>query len=277
MRNTLTMVAALMAGCAAFAQSPAQETVPGTGKEIRVSVEPAQFTPGPYVDVSGGPVIGAPYSAVAVTETNQTLADGNHIQVKRSQKVYRDGQGRERTETGVPVTTTISDPTAKVSYRLDADRHTAVRTAFAAATLARLQADRLQVETLNLASVLTAIPKGGRAAKEDLPAQSMEGVLATGTRTTVTIPAGEIGNEKPILVVDEVWYSPELKVNVMTRHTDPRAAETVYKLTEITRAEPDPSLFQVPPGYTMVGAVGGGSITFGGAPPPPPPPPPPPQ
>ncbi len=87
--------------------------------------------------------------------------------------------------------------------------------------------------------------------KEDLGKQMIEGVEAEGTRTTVTIPAGEIGNERPIEIVSERWYSPELQLVVMTRHSDPRQGETTYKLTNINRTEPAKSLFEVPSDYTI--------------------------
>ncbi len=87
--------------------------------------------------------------------------------------------------------------------------------------------------------------------KESLGKQTIEGVEAEGTRTTVTIPAGTIGNERPILIVSERWYSPELQTVVMTRRSDPRSGETTYRLTNINRAEPAHALFEVPPGYTL--------------------------
>jgi hypothetical protein len=87
--------------------------------------------------------------------------------------------------------------------------------------------------------------------KEDLGQQSIDGVLANGTRTTTVIPAGAVGNEQPIKVVSEEWFSPELEVLVLTRHSDPRVGDTTYRLTNIVRTEPDRSLFEVPGGYTV--------------------------
>lgn len=87
---------------------------------------------------------------------------------------------------------------------------------------------------------------------EDLGTQMIEGVSAQGTRTTVTIPAGQIGNDKPIVTTTERWYSPDLQVTVMNNRTDPRTGTTTYKLTNINRVEPSPALFQVPPDYTVV-------------------------
>lgn len=87
--------------------------------------------------------------------------------------------------------------------------------------------------------------------KEDLGSQTIEGVAATGTRMTITIPAGKIGNEGPIAIVDERWFSKDLGLVVMTRHSDPRSGETVYRLTNINRSEPDHSLFEVPGDYQI--------------------------
>jgi hypothetical protein len=79
----------------------------------------------------------------------------------------------------------------------------------------------------------------------------MDGVEVEGTRRKSTIPAGEIGNEKPIDVVSERWYSKELQTVVMSRHDDPRMGETRYRLTHLTRGEPDRALFEVPSDYTI--------------------------
>ena len=72
---------------------------------------------------------------------------------------------------------------------------------------------------------------------------------------TTTIPAGSIGNEQPILVVSEQWFSPDLKVLVMTKHSDPRSGENTYRLTNITQTEPARSLFEVPADYTLKDSV----------------------
>jgi len=109
----------------------------------------------------------------------------------------------------------------------------------------------------NLKKQIEALQSGkpnidaGQKKSESLGSQSFEGVTAEGTRLTLTIPAGEIGNTLPIEVVDETWYSPELQINVMTRHRDPRSGETTYRLTNLSRSEPDRSLFEVPADYTV--------------------------
>ena len=87
--------------------------------------------------------------------------------------------------------------------------------------------------------------------KESLGKQMMEGVDVEGTRYTTTIPAGEIGNEQPINIVEEKWFSQELQQLIYSKTTDPRFGETIYRLTNISRLEPDRSLFEIPSDYTI--------------------------
>ena len=98
-------------------------------------------------------------------------------------------------------------------------------------------------------------PGGAEAVNADLGQQVIEGVLATGTRSTTVIPAGMIGNDKPINVVSEQWVSEDLQVFVMTKHSDPRSGDTIYRLTNVVQAEPHKSLFEVPPDYTFKESV----------------------
>src|SRR5205085_1223933 len=94
-------------------------------------------------------------------------------------------------------------------------------------------------------------PDAGKTTREDLGTQNIEGVNAVGTRMTTEIAAGAIGNEQPMKIVSEQWFSPELQVLVLTKHSDPRSGETIYRLTGIVRAEPARSLFELPPDYTL--------------------------
>ena len=87
---------------------------------------------------------------------------------------------------------------------------------------------------------------------EDLGSKTMEGIIVNGVRTTRTIPAGEIGNEKPISIVTEVWTSPDLKTVVYSKRSDPRMGDQTFQLTNIVRAEPDASLFTVPADFKTV-------------------------
>jgi hypothetical protein len=234
---------------------------------------------------NGNPVKGQPYSAEAVNETTQTLADGNKIVTRSSTMIYRDSEGRERREetigrlgalgtAGTPAKIVfISDPVAKVSYTLHAGDHTAEKIP---APMGRVGLSTQAVVTQDYAFTVrsggaasgpepTAPPiffeagrerrnGEGKAKVDQLGTETVEGVLADGTRTTTTIPAGQIGNERDINIVSERWVSKELGVLVMSKRTDPRSGETVYTLTNVNRSEPAHSLFEVPADYTVTDA-----------------------
>jgi hypothetical protein len=100
------------------------------------------------------------------------------------------------------------------------------------------------------------------AASEDLGMLHQNGVPARGSRSTVTIPAGQIGNSREIRVVNERWYSEDLQLTIKSVNSDPRFGTTTYQLTNIQRTNPDSGLFQIPSDYTTV--EGGGRGGRGG-------------
>lgn len=184
---------------------------------------------------------------------------------------------------------TISDPVADVSYFLDTAAHTAqpsrpfrmatgVAGSFTAAVPPpdgapppNVIVGSRQTLVVNGAAVGAAeparfdlqlppgLPPGApfaaaplQSAVEDLGEQVIEGVLAHGTRRTQTIPAGTFGNERPIQIVAEQWYSQDLEAVVSSRNYDPRTGETTYRLVNVARGEQPPDLFAVPPGYQLL-------------------------
>ena len=107
------------------------------------------------------------------------------------------------------------------------------------------------VETVSGTFSRSVTPTMSPTAAGPLEHKVLEGIQVEGRKSTTTIPAGQVGNEQPLTIVSEQWRSPELKVLVMTRHADPRTGESSYRLTNIIRAEPDRSLFMVPPDYEV--------------------------
>jgi hypothetical protein len=95
-------------------------------------------------------------------------------------------------------------------------------------------------------------PSDGHTRTESLGVQNIEGVNAEGVRTTTTIPAGTIGNEREINVTYEKWYSKDLQIIVLSKHNDPRFGEQTYRVTNINRSEPPASLFSPPADYTVI-------------------------
>lgn len=218
---------------------------------------------------------GAPYSGEATTEFVQSLADGNRIVRKTVTRIFRDSDGRVRRETlaadGTTVESiTIVDPVLRNSVTLNPETKTAYgetkkltmvtgrgmatfgpRDAELNAAFADRQTElRKQVETL-VAKLRDAKKESTRTNRQDLGQRTLEGVAARGTRTTTVIPAGEIGNEQPIQIISEEWYSPELQILMLTKHSDPRSGETTYTLANVTRAEPARSLFEIPGDYAF--------------------------
>jgi hypothetical protein len=206
----------------------------------------------------GKVVTGAPYSAVGVTETIQTLADGTTIDRKIQANIYRDGQGRVRRETTLPVIgplvasgksnsfVMIHDPVAGTAFILHPD--TKIADQLPAPHHGNQNGGGLQDK---FEAHIQQEIANGTLKKEDLGTQTINGVAAQGTRYTRTIPIGQIGNDKPITVVNERWYSADLQVVVKSTRTDPRFGSTTYTLTNIQRQAPAATLFAVPSDYTI--------------------------
>ena len=245
---------------------------------------PPEQRPAPTLMLEGKTVKGLPYSADLLSESIQTLTDGNRIVHRTTGRISRDTEGRTRREEsrdGGAVTITISDPVAGTSFTLDPAARTARETPNLAVFRLRARLDGLGEVWLTRDPVpslggLPLPPAGARGgggrgrassrdnvAEEKLPNQMMEGVLASGARRTTTIDAGAIGNERPITIVSEEWTSPELQVLVMTDVTDPRTGRSTYRLLKINRSEPDPGLFQVPADYTVQRLGRGGAAPTG--------------
>jgi hypothetical protein len=239
----------------------------------------------------------APFSADAETEFTQVLGDGNRIERRYSSMIARDSQGRTRREEEIalvgplavdgpsPRLVTILDPVAGHAYTLDEGQRIAYRNPMA---FAKLQAahtyaypadqkgaavwinesgDHAAWMAANRAKATVAVPGqrpsiGDRAASkittESLGSRSIEGVMAEGTRTTSTIPAGAIGNLMPIEVVSERWYSRDLQMPVLISRKDPRSGDSVYRLRNIVKAEPPADLFTIPSDYEVRGGQLGG-------------------
>lgn len=232
------------------------------GGQIGLSVS---FGPGP---MAAPTVTGAPYSAEELTERVQTLADGTRItQPSASVRIYRDSEGRTRTErslpgraaqgqpdgTEAPAMVVITDPVAHVMYTLTAadkvahkqnilgpESRPAVRpsTPGGAALFAQNGPLRASNEIPDAERPKTTVEKLG--------SHTMEGVPVEGTRRTTTWPVGSRGNDRPITVVNETWMSPDLRMVVLSKDNDTITGDSTRKLINITRGEPDPSLFQPP-------------------------------
>ena len=190
----------------------------------------------------------APFSAEIAIENTRRLFDGSTVTKTSRGAIYRDKEGRTRREQPLEniggfnivgennqpqMLVFINDFPGKTHYFLDLNRKIARKNP--------LPENRPMLPE----------PESKPGKTESLGTKTIEGVEATGTRTTFEIPVGQIGNDKPIPVVTEKWFSPELQVVVYSRHVDPIAGEHIFRLVNIKKSEPSPDLFTVPNGFRI--------------------------
>ena len=201
----------------------------------------------------GPPVAGEPYQATAVRSFTEALANGNSISHSSCAKVYRASSGATRLEDtpnsttcgATPAFISISDPSAGVRYEIN---------------VAKSTYHQITLRTPATGTVPPGPPTNGpgrengdQAVKTSLGTEPISGTSlnAEGTQTTITIPAGKIGNVQPIVITSTRWYSPDLKIVIHSSSNDPRGGTHSLQLSGLTTAEPAASLFQLPAGLTL--------------------------
>lgn len=193
----------------------------------------------------------ASFSSVVTTEWTKTLADGSTMTRENHRVVVRDSAGRifQERRTFVPKGaqaepqvrwTEISDPLAHTKYFCRADSHVCtLRAYYSPATEA--------------AEMLSADGQGKVIlSRQDLGKSDVSGMEVVSTRETRTIEAGIVGNDRPISITKEFWYSPKLALNMLVKRNDPRSGAQTFTVTDLSLGEPDPKYFQVPAGFTVV-------------------------
>ena len=210
---------------------------------------------------------GLPFSADVVEENDKFLADGNHIHYEVHGRIFRDSEGRIRTETEAPVFNSDSKPFVHINITdlvagriifLDAEHKIATvtlvgrPTAQAAMAIPKTSTDKTPKVQADLAvnTVRRSMPRPDPA-PEDLGTTQIEGFTVQGTRSTHVMDAGVMGNDKPIANTSERWFSTELKMDLVNISDNPDSGKHVRKLVNIRAGEPDPLLFQVPPDFTV--------------------------
>ena len=237
------------------------------------------------------PVQGQPYEASKVTRSVWRLMDGTTITHESETKIARDGEGRVREDiqnthamsvggkqiNGSMESVTVVDPvdhslttwtgTAKLAFRMELpDFSGAMKKAMPGGGVGGIVGvappPRPRVSgSVNLGSPVASLAAGGEKSgdevkTEELGKQSLAGVLVTEKRTTTVIARGKIGNDQPITIVHEEWYSPDLKVVVKSVDSDPRSGERTMELVGLERGDPDAALFHAPAGYEVKDMAG---------------------
>ena len=210
------------------------------------------------------PVIrGLPFSADGTVVMKLTLFDGTKIEQQMPARYYRDSMGRVRREQNIvglsalnPATdsqsmVTIVDPVAGYVYTMVGSKPEVQRT-----PLDSKPPKFFKEFQKSLPAATAAVPPDLATREEDLGKKEIDGLLASGRRTTTIIPKMLFGNDRPIEVTDERWESIELRVLVLSRHHDPRSGDVEYRLTKIKRLEPPKDLFLIPAGYRVIDLAG---------------------
>jgi hypothetical protein len=258
---------------------PGNEALEGQEAQQKVMLE--------VVAADAQVVKGKPYSADTSTETVQTLADGNHIVHRTVSKFYRDSDGRTRREQTFgnvdpehpsphEVKVFVDDPVNGTAFVMDPGSKSAdkvqrrtrviedrngeddakrivrsidVNEAGEPGAAGRMMIKFRDEHSGNLATIVSDEKRD--VVKEDLGSRTIEGVDCAGTRNTITIPAGAVGNEKPISIVTETWFAPALAAVVESTTDDPRYGKTTYQLTNVQLSEPAQSLFEPPANFKV--------------------------
>jgi len=194
-------------------------------------------------------VRGKPFTATEERRSVQVLRDGTRIENAQTNRIFRDSSGRTRVD-DMNGTATILDPTTGFRTELNPSTKTARRV---------MVGVRLPVISRGGPPAPSTPTSTTAETTENLKPQTVNGVKAQGVRTTMTIPKGQIGNDRDIKVVTERWVSSDLQILIKSTNTDPRFGNTIYQITGLAEREPDPALFQIPTDFTVVQEGRGGA------------------
>jgi len=208
-------------------------------------------------DIFVTPIPGVPFSGIVNVERSLTQPDGSMVNLKTIRNIGRDNRGRIHNESRalVPVLDAktpqivsihLYDPQTRISTMLNPQERT-----FWTQTVNRPPAT-VPPAFLDASPIGDSLPQNEFTKKEDLGIRDIEGLSAHGVRETQTIPAESSGRDTEIVITDEYWYSDDLRINLMIKHSDPRRGIVTITVAQITRTEPDPALFEIPHGYSRV-------------------------
>jgi TonB family protein len=202
-------------------------------------------------------VRGLPFSAKVELETVSQLQDGTQITHRTYNLDARDSAGRTHNEMRNWITAEGEEPRLT---RIELyDPSTRTRTdLFPLTKLARQWVAGIAAQTVPAAA--TAKPETTR---EEIGTDTIEGLPVKGTRVTQTYAVGALGNDRPLTIVTEYWYAAQLRINLLTKRTDPRHGVQTVRVTELNRQEPDASLFAIGDDYKIVNEAGPTQVAQG--------------
>jgi hypothetical protein len=238
--RAVILLGLLVPACFATAQTTSPEVVPDG--RIHTQIE----------GISIPPVANAPFSAKVAVTWDQPLVGGGMVSRKYFTMVARDSQGRVHRETRdfVPADSSV-EPRLNSLIITDPVANTRVTCAQEAMNCTvvdfRVALDSVEIDG--------SVPRhAGGPSRQSLGEQTMNAVPVVGTRETTTSLAGTRGNSRILVSTKDLWYSPDLRMYLSVIRKDPQLGQISLTVTDLSRTEPDPSWFGVPPGYKVVDA-----------------------
>jgi hypothetical protein len=208
------------------------------------------------LDVFVTPIPNAPFSGVIDVQRSIVQRDGSIANLRTTRDIGRDSRGRIYNEsrgllpasnTGTPqiVSVLLYDPQTRVSAILYPQQRV-----FSISAVDRPPATAPPA-LLYASPTANSLPQNEFTKEEDLGIHEIEGLPAHGVREIQTIPADSSGTGNELLIWDEYWYSDDLRINLVLKHSDPRTGTIMMTVTQVKRTDPDPALFEIPKDYTL--------------------------
>ena len=189
------------------------------------------------------------FSGIVKVEPWVVQPDGSIVNFKTICNIARHSRGRIHTKsrelvrvtsskTPEVISTHLYDPQIRTSTMLDPKER----------TFSTMTVNRLPVPPALAALTGSSLPQNDFTKEDDLGTYEMKGLAVHGVRQAQTIPLnGDTGKE--LVVTDEYWYSEDLRISLIIKHSDPLKETVTMPVAQVARKEPDPALF-FPEGYT---------------------------
>jgi hypothetical protein len=197
----------------------------------------------------------APFTATLATETVRYAADGATMTLANERRIARDAQGRVYQERWylVPKGSNvksemnwiqIGDPKQRTLYNCSPQKHICDLVVYD---------PEIAMSTLSPRKGTSGpLPNGeGNVVWEELGNRNIAGIDTVGTRETTVTPAGIVGNDLPLTYMSEYWHSAQLGINLLSIRSSPYFGKQTFTITDLTAADPDPQLFELPAGFKI--------------------------
>ena len=200
------------------------------------------------------PIKNAPFTLTLATEWSRPLANGGSFTLANERRIARDANGRIYQERWILVPKGGKVKSEMNVRQVSSPADHTTRNCYTAPKACEVIGFRLSSDAVYRPPTGTtgALPDNrGFYQHEDLGVSNLAGVDVNGYKETTTLNAGVLGNDQPMVTLREFWYSSRLGISLSSKVDDPQSGRQVFTVKELSTAEPDPALFDVPAGYQV--------------------------